>query len=68
VPGWGPAVDNDEFTDDPYRMLMEGDFNKDVTVIAGSNTDEGVLFTPARPLNKEAYETFIKELLFGHGR
>jgi carboxylesterase type B len=68
VPGWGPTVDNDEFTSDPYIMLQSGDFNRNVTVIAGSNTDEGVLFTPAKPLNNEEYEKFIREVLFGHGR
>jgi carboxylesterase type B len=68
VPGWGPTVDMEEFNDDPNILLSQGVINTDVVVVAGSNTDEGVLFTPPRPLSKEAYVALLTEVLYGHGK
>ena len=68
VPGWGPSVDMTEFFEDPIVSLRNGDFNRNVTVIAGTNTDEGWLFAPQGYVNEREYREFVQEVIYGHGR
>jgi para-nitrobenzyl esterase len=67
VPGWGPSVDGVEFSADSLALVARGQLN-DVTIIAGSNTDEGWLFAPQGDMTAEQYTTFATEVLFGHGK
>ena len=68
VPGWGPSVDMTEFPEDPIIALQNGNFNLNITVIAGTNTDEGWLFAPTGYVDKGQYRKFVQEVLYGHGR
>ena len=43
APGWGPTVDGKEFTEDPVLTVLAGKINTNVTIIAGSNTDEVII-------------------------
>lgn len=68
VPGWGPSIDDVEFFEDPLVSLRNGNFNLNITVIAGSNTDEGWLFAPQGYVDGTAYRNFVRALLYGHGK
>jgi len=63
--GWGPAVDNDEITEDPLVLFAKGKHAK-VPVVGGSNTDEGIVFVyPSYPhgMDSDAYKQFVREFL-----
>ncbi|KAK3396478.1 alpha/beta-hydrolase [Sordaria brevicollis] len=41
---WTPCVDGDFLPDLPYRLMRDGRFLKEVSILFGTNTDEGSVF------------------------
>ncbi|KAB2578069.1 Carboxylesterase patB [Lasiodiplodia theobromae] len=56
---FGPTVDGDIVPQDPKYLLSHGQFDKSVRLLAGHNTDEGLIFTP--PLTNESeFTTYLQ--------
>jgi para-nitrobenzyl esterase len=43
-PTWGPVQDFGEILEDPVVAFSKGDFHRNVSLIAGANTNEGTVF------------------------
>ena len=56
--GFWPCVDGYVICDDQYRLYERGEYN-DVPVIAMTNSDEGVLFTPGN-IKAEDYQKTVR--------
>ena len=59
----GPAADNAFTSGIPEKLLLQGSFAKDVQVLAGYNTNEGILFVDPRVTNETALSQFIHRML-----
>ncbi|KAI9673625.1 MAG: hypothetical protein M1817_002262 [Caeruleum heppii] len=51
----GPVVDGDLIPDLPSKLYLDGRFNRDLTIAAGYNKNEGRLFTPPNT----DFETYV---------
>jgi carboxylesterase type B len=60
---YGPAVDHAFTPGIPGELLLQGSFAKDVQVLAGHNTNEGVLFADPRVTNDTAFEQAVHRML-----
>lgn len=60
---YGPAVDGDFVPAMPGELLLHGQFDKTIRVMAGHNEDEGLLFTPPFIQNDTAFEAFVLQSL-----
>ena len=57
---YSPAVDGTFVPDVPGKLLLEGRFAKNLTVMVGHNADEGLVFTDPRVSNDTALAALIK--------
>ena len=56
-----PVFDGVVLPKDPYKALVNGDFNKDVKVIAGNNAVEGVLFIARSEVKDDLLDQMINK-------
>ena len=56
---YGPAVDGLFAPAIPGKLLLQGSFDKDLTLMLGHNSDEGLLFTSPFIKNDTAFNEFV---------
>lgn len=57
---YGPAVDGLFAPGIPGKLLLQGSFDHDLTLMLGHNADEGLVFTSPLLANDTAYDAFIE--------
>ncbi|KAI9841075.1 MAG: hypothetical protein M1838_003785 [Thelocarpon superellum] len=57
---FGPVVDGDFVPALPGKLLLQGSFNKDLKLLIGHNSNEGLLFTNPNITTDGDYENLIK--------
>ncbi|WPH04316.1 Hypothetical protein R9X50_00720500 [Acrodontium crateriforme] len=60
---YGPAVDGDFVPAMPGELLLHGQFDKSIRVMAGHNADEGLAFTSPFISNDTAFAAFVEQSL-----
>ncbi|KAG9684700.1 carboxylesterase family protein-like protein, partial [Aureobasidium melanogenum] len=56
---YGPVVDGDFVPALPGQLLAHGQYDKDLSIMTGHNTDEGLIFTDPFISNGSALEAFL---------
>lgn len=62
---YGPVVDGLFAPGIPGKLLLQGSFDHDLTLMLGHNADEGLVFTSPFVDNDTAYDTFIESTFPG---
>ncbi|KAF7502765.1 hypothetical protein GJ744_005182 [Endocarpon pusillum] len=62
---YGPVVDGSFVPGLPGKLLLQGAFDKNVKVMAGHNSNEGVFFTDPRVTDDTALATLIRDRFAG---
>ncbi|KAH8696178.1 Alpha/Beta hydrolase protein [Talaromyces proteolyticus] len=62
---YGPAVDGTFVPALPGQLLQRGDFHKNIKVMVGSNSDEGLLFILPTAFNESGYQQYLQDNLPG---
>ncbi|KAI9829586.1 MAG: hypothetical protein M1819_006091 [Sarea resinae] len=57
---YGPVVDGDFVPGLPGKLLLQGSFNKNLTIMVGHNSDEGLLFTDPAATNDSSFAAYIQ--------
>ncbi|THY03363.1 carboxylesterase family protein-like protein [Aureobasidium pullulans] len=57
--GFGPAVDGSFNPANPRQLLLNGQYDKNVEIMVGTNALEGVLFVPYYIQNNTAFENYV---------
>ncbi|KAL2055456.1 hypothetical protein ABVK25_004264 [Lepraria finkii] len=57
------VVDGTYVPNQPIRLLLDGNFHKDVHIMQGHNSDEGLIFNPSYAQTTSGYDTFVSTLL-----
>mmetsp|Transcript_32161 Transcript_32161/g.37796 ORF Transcript_32161/g.37796 Transcript_32161/m.37796 type:complete len:587 (+) Transcript_32161:3-1763(+) len=61
---WSPVEDGVALMDQPRNLLAEGDYATNVTILLGTNADEGSLFVDiSYDANETEYEAYITQIL-----
>jgi carboxylesterase type B len=61
---WSPVEDGVELTDQPRNLLAEGDYATNVSILLGTNADEGSLFVDiSYDADEQEYEDYIVSVL-----
>lgn len=61
---YGPVVDVKYVKDLPARLLLEGHFDRSLSIMTGHNQDEGSRFVPnANISNEKSYNGYLSEIL-----
>jgi carboxylesterase type B len=58
---YGPVVDGSFAPGLPGKLLLQGSFDKNVKVMVGHNSNEGVYFTDPRVTDDAALATFVRQ-------
>ncbi|KAL9092364.1 MAG: hypothetical protein Q9159_000872 [Coniocarpon cinnabarinum] len=58
---YGPIVDGSYVPQLPGQLFLEGDFNKQIRVLVGKNSQESVLFTDPFINSEEEFRAFIRQ-------
>lgn len=56
---YGPAVDGTFVPDLPGKLLLQGAYTKDLNVMVGHNSDEGLLFVDPSIQSNKAYKAYL---------
>ena len=62
---WKPVVDGQVLPAMPTKLWMEGSYHR-VSLMIGSNADEGDLFTFATVMSRQEYEDQVQKTFAGH--
>lgn len=68
LPNWGPVLDGIEILEDPVHLYEEGKIHPGVSLIAGTNTNEGTMFIYGdfiTGLSEPAYKKFVNDTMNG---
>ncbi|BCR82668.1 uncharacterized protein ACHE_10070A [Aspergillus chevalieri] len=57
---YGPAVDGTFVPKLPGELLLEGKFHKNLSLMVGHNSNEGLLFTPPASVNSNSYASLLE--------
>lgn len=57
----GPVVDGSFVPDLASVLLADGHFDHSINIMAGHNSDEGLLFTSLNVTNESSYEAFVRQ-------
>lgn len=58
---FGPAVDGFFVPAMPGKLLLDGNYDHDLSIMVGHNTDEGLLFTNPFVNTSTAFDAFVRE-------
>lgn len=61
-PVYGPVVDNTYVRDLPGRLLLKGEFHKDINAMIGHNRQEGTIFTPPWIRTRKEFKAHMLKL------
>jgi carboxylesterase type B len=60
---WGPVTDGFYVSDVPGKLLLQGSFHRDVKLMIGHNSNEGLLFTNPTVTNASQYDKLVEMYL-----
>jgi carboxylesterase type B len=61
---YGPSIDDDLVVDFPQMLLQRGDFHRNIKVLVGHTSDEGLLFTDIDAATTENYGLSLRSNLY----